>query len=145
MALTVALINASSGLTALWVLLAGAGYVLFICFPVRLAYRWIAKKSGSLDTGVPSATMITITVVLVFVSGFYTDIIGIHAIFVSFDNTIRIKVLTYTWTGWFPRGSYHTQRQWLRDRARGETRRSRVDSLPASGRFLPLNTPVGII
>lgn len=83
LALTVALINASSGLTALWVLLAGAGFVIFICFPLRWAYRWIAKKSGSLDAGSPSAMMMTITVLLVFISAFYTDIIGIHPIFVS--------------------------------------------------------------
>ena len=83
LALTVALINASSGLTALWVLLAGVAYVLFICFPMRLAYRWLAKKTGSLDAGMPSTMMMTITIVLVLISGFYTDIIGIHAIFVS--------------------------------------------------------------
>ncbi|TFK94283.1 hypothetical protein K466DRAFT_536505 [Polyporus arcularius HHB13444] len=84
LALSVALINASSGLTALWVLLAGIAYVLFICFPIKWAYRWLAKKSGSLDAGVPSAMMMTVTIVLVLISGFYTDIIGIHAIFGGF-------------------------------------------------------------
>lgn len=84
LALSVALINASSGLTALWVLLAGIAYVLFICFPIKWAYRWLAKKSGSLDAGVPSAMMMTVTIVLVLISGFYTDIIGIHAIFVRY-------------------------------------------------------------
>ncbi|KAI0375958.1 hypothetical protein BV20DRAFT_960038 [Pilatotrama ljubarskyi] len=84
LALAVALINASSGLTALWVLLTGMGFVLFMCMPVRWAYRWIAKKSGSLEAGNPSAMMMTITVVLVLISGFFTDIIGIHAIFGGF-------------------------------------------------------------
>ncbi|KAH9943171.1 cation/H+ exchanger [Epithele typhae] len=84
LALTVALINASSGLTALWVLLSGVAYVLFVCFPVNWGYRWVAKKSGSLDAGVPSAMMMTVTVVLVFISAFYTDIIGIHPIFGGF-------------------------------------------------------------
>ncbi|KAI0650432.1 Sodium/hydrogen exchanger family-domain-containing protein [Trametes meyenii] len=84
LALAVALINASSGLTALWVLLAGLAYVLFMCFPVRLAYRWLSKKTGSLEAGNPSAMMMTVTLVLVFISAFYTDIIGIHAIFGGF-------------------------------------------------------------
>ncbi|RPD80802.1 hypothetical protein L226DRAFT_453651 [Lentinus tigrinus ALCF2SS1-7] len=101
LALSVALINASSGLTALWVLLAGIAYVLFLCFPIRWAYRWLAKKSGSLDAGMPSAMMMTVTIVLVLISGFYTDIIGIHAIFGGFlagliiphDNGYAIAVV----------------------------------------------------
>ncbi|KAI0355306.1 hypothetical protein OH77DRAFT_316224 [Trametes cingulata] len=84
LALAVALINASSGLTALWVLLTGIGFVLFMCLPVRWAYRWLAKKSGALETGNPSAMMMTLTIVLVLISGFFTDIIGIHAIFGGF-------------------------------------------------------------
>ncbi|KAI0677244.1 Sodium/hydrogen exchanger family-domain-containing protein [Trametes maxima] len=84
LALAVALINASSGLTALWVLLAGLAYVLFMCFPVRWAYLWLSRKTGSLEAGNPSAMMMTITLVLVFISAFYTDIIGIHAIFGGF-------------------------------------------------------------
>ena len=103
LALTVALINASSGLTALWVLLAGVAYVLFICFPMRWAYRWLAKKTGSLDAGMPSTMMMTITIVLVLISGFYTDIIGIHAIFVSGltnpTEAVKLKVDAEPTTG----------------------------------------------
>ncbi|KAI0638492.1 Sodium/hydrogen exchanger family-domain-containing protein [Trametes polyzona] len=84
LALAVALINASSGLTALWVLLTGIGFVLFMCFPVRRGYGWLAKKTGSLEAGGPSAMMMTVTIVMVFISGFFTDIIGIHAIFGGF-------------------------------------------------------------
>ena len=81
LALSVALVNASSGLTALWVLLAGLGFVLFLLFPVRIAFRWLALKTGSLENGQPSAAMMTITFLLVLVSAFFTDIIGIHPIF----------------------------------------------------------------
>lgn len=81
LALSVALVNASSGLTALWVLLAGVGYVIFLLFPVKFAFRWLAHKTGSLENGQPSTTMMTITFLLVLVSAFFTDIIGIHAIF----------------------------------------------------------------
>lgn len=92
LALVVALINASTGLTALWVLLAGIGFAIFILFPARWGYHWLAKKSGCLDAGSPSAMMMTVTILTVLVSAFYTDIIGIHAIFVSATNRQRVYV-----------------------------------------------------
>ncbi|KAH8118650.1 Sodium/hydrogen exchanger family-domain-containing protein [Phellopilus nigrolimitatus] len=84
LALTVALVNASSGLTALWVLLTGVAYVLFLLFPVKWAFRWLARRTGSLEGGQPSTLMMTVTLLLVLVSAFFTDIIGIHAIFGGF-------------------------------------------------------------
>jgi Kef-type K+ transport system membrane component KefB len=84
LALTVALVNASSGLTALWVLLASAGYTLFLLFPGRWGYRWLAKRTGSLEQGTPSSLMMTITLFIVLISAFYTDIIGVHPIFGMF-------------------------------------------------------------
>ncbi|KAA1466519.1 cation/H+ exchanger [Dentipellis sp. KUC8613] len=84
LALTVALVNASTGLTALWVLLTGAGFALFLLFPVRWAYVWLAKRSGSFETGQPSALMVTLTLIIILVSAFFTDIIGIHPIFGGF-------------------------------------------------------------
>ncbi|KAM5534796.1 hypothetical protein V8D89_011512 [Ganoderma adspersum] len=90
LALVVALINASTGLTALWVLLAGIGFAIFILFPARWAYHWLAKKSGCIDAGSPSAMMMTVTILTVLVSAFYTDIIGIHAIFGAFLSGLII-------------------------------------------------------
>ena len=81
LALTVALVNSSSGLTALYILLASAGYTLFLLFPGRWAFRWFAKWTGSLEKGSPTAGMMTVTLISVFTSAFFTDIIGIHAIF----------------------------------------------------------------
>ena len=81
LALTVALVNASSGLTALWVLLASAGYTLLLLFPVRWGYHWMAKRTGSLERGTPSPLMMTITLFIVLISALYTDIIGVHPIF----------------------------------------------------------------
>lgn len=81
LALTVALVNASSGLTALWVLLASAGYIIFVLFPGRWAMRWLAKRTGSLEKGTPSLFMMTIILLVVYASAFFTDIIGVHAIF----------------------------------------------------------------
>ncbi|GBE79781.1 K(+)/H(+) antiporter 1 [Sparassis crispa] len=90
LALTVALVNAGSGLTALWVLLTAIGYILFLTIPVRLAFRWIARRTGSLETGQPTTLMMTLTLVIVFVSAFFTDIIGIHPIFGGFLSGLII-------------------------------------------------------
>jgi Kef-type K+ transport system membrane component KefB len=81
LALTVALANASSGLTALWILLTAVGYVLLLLIPGKWTYRWLAKKTGSLERGAPSTLMMAITILLVLFSAFFTDTIGVHAIF----------------------------------------------------------------
>ena len=81
LALTVALVNSSGGLTALYVLLVGIGYVIFMLWPVRLAFRFLLKKSGSLASGQPTTFVMTVTLLMVFISAFLTDIIGIHPIF----------------------------------------------------------------
>lgn len=81
LALTVALVNASNGLTALWVLLTGVGYVIFLLYPGRWTFLWLARRTGSLETGQPTAFMMTVTLLVVFISAFFTDVIGIHAIF----------------------------------------------------------------
>ena len=81
LALTVALVNASTGLIAFYVLLTGFGYTLFLLLPFKWAFRWLARRSGSLDKGEPSAFMMTVILILVLVSAFFTDIIGIHPIF----------------------------------------------------------------
>ncbi|KAK0447781.1 Sodium/hydrogen exchanger family-domain-containing protein [Armillaria borealis] len=77
LALTVALVNASSGLTALWVLLTSVGYV-------KWAYVWLCRRTGSLEQGSPTTLTMTVTLLIVFISAFFTDIIGVHAIFGGF-------------------------------------------------------------
>lgn len=81
LALVVALVNASTGLTALYVLLACVGFIILLLFPGRWAFVWIARRTGSLEQGSPTPTMMTITLLVVFGSAFFTDIIGVHAIF----------------------------------------------------------------
>ncbi|OBZ70115.1 K(+)/H(+) antiporter 1 [Grifola frondosa] len=101
LALAVALVNASSGLTALWVLLAAVAYILFLTIPVRLAFRWLARRTGCLQSGEPSAMIMTLIIIIVLVSAFYTDIIGIHPIFGGFlagliiphDNGFAIAIV----------------------------------------------------
>jgi Kef-type K+ transport system membrane component KefB len=84
LALTVALANASSGVNAVYVLLACVGYTIFLFLVVKRGYIWLAKRTGSLENGQPTNTMMTLTLLLVFVSAFFTDIIGVHAIFGAF-------------------------------------------------------------
>ncbi|KAG6861961.1 hypothetical protein C0995_009145 [Termitomyces sp. Mi166 len=84
LALTVALVNASTGLTALYVLLVCVGYVIFLLYPGRWAYVWLARRTGSLEQGSPTAGMMTVTLIVVFASAFFTDVIGVHAIFGGF-------------------------------------------------------------
>ncbi|KAI0062943.1 cation/H+ exchanger [Artomyces pyxidatus] len=84
LALTVALVNASTGLTALYVLLTGVGFVIFLLVPVRLAFVWLARRTGSLEKGEPTALMMTVTFLIVLISAMFTDIIGIHPIFGGF-------------------------------------------------------------
>ncbi|EPQ54638.1 hypothetical protein GLOTRDRAFT_77272 [Gloeophyllum trabeum ATCC 11539] len=83
LALSVALVNAGSGLTALWILLTCVGWTLFLLFPVKRLLLWLARRTGSIENG-PSMFFMTITVLLLFGSAFFTDIIGVHAIFGAF-------------------------------------------------------------
>ncbi|KAJ7246597.1 potassium:hydrogen antiporter [Mycena haematopus] len=84
LALTVALVNASTGLTALYVLLASAGYVVFLLYPVRWGYMWLVRHTGSLEQGSPTPLTMTLTLILIMASAFFTDIIGVHPIFGGF-------------------------------------------------------------
>ncbi|PWN47475.1 hypothetical protein IE53DRAFT_248687 [Violaceomyces palustris] len=83
LALTVALVNASSGLTALWVLMCTVGWALVLFFLIKPAFIWLARRSGSFNNG-PNQLMMTLTLLLVLVSAWITDIIGVHPIFGSF-------------------------------------------------------------
>ena len=80
LALSVALVNAGSGLTALYILLTCVGWTLVLLFPVKVGLKWLARQTGSIENG-PTMFFMTMTILLVFGSAFFTDIIGVHAIF----------------------------------------------------------------
>ena len=80
LALCVALVNAGSGLTALWILLACVGWTLFLLLPVKRVVLWVAVQTGSINNG-PSKSFMTFVILLMFGSAFFTDVIGVHAIF----------------------------------------------------------------
>ncbi|KAF3482389.1 K(+)/H(+) antiporter 1 [Arthroderma uncinatum] len=83
LALCVALVNASTGLTALWVLLTCVGFALVLIFVIRPVFLWYLRRTGSLHDG-PDQSVVTLTLLLVLSAAFFTQIIGVHAIFGGF-------------------------------------------------------------
>lgn len=83
LALCVALVNAGSGITALYVLLTCVAYVLFLVFAVRPAFLWILQRTGSIRDG-PTQSVVGLTILMVLASAFFTGIIGVHPIFGAF-------------------------------------------------------------
>jgi Kef-type K+ transport system membrane component KefB len=83
LALCVALVNAGSGLAALWVLLTCAAYMLFLIYLVRPAFIYILRRSRALQDG-PSQGIISLTLLIALGSAFFTGIIGVHPIFGAF-------------------------------------------------------------
>ncbi|CAH7683695.1 Sodium/hydrogen exchanger family-domain-containing protein [Phakopsora pachyrhizi] len=83
LALSVTLVNSGSGLTALYVMLVVLGWVLFLAFVVRPIFLIIARKSGSFESG-PTPGITCLVLILTFFSAWFTQIIGVHAIFGGF-------------------------------------------------------------
>ncbi|KAG2182863.1 hypothetical protein INT44_005844 [Umbelopsis vinacea] len=83
LALVVALLNASGGLTALWVFLCAIAFSLLLIFVVGPLYHRLCLHTGSYDNG-PTPLVMTVTLLMVLISAFVTDIIGIHPIFGGF-------------------------------------------------------------
>jgi len=84
LALVVALINASNGLVALYVFLLAIGWTLILVFVVGPLFRKLCIANGSLENGQATTLTMSILLVLVLVSAFVTDMIGIHAVFGGF-------------------------------------------------------------
>ena len=80
LALSVALVNAGSGLVALWILLVCIAFTIFLLIPVKLVMRWLARKTGSIENG-PTMFYMTVVIILVWACAFFTDSIGVNAIF----------------------------------------------------------------
>ncbi|EPQ50839.1 Sodium/hydrogen exchanger [Gloeophyllum trabeum ATCC 11539] len=90
LALAVTLVNSTTGLAALWILLICIGYTLFLIYPVRWLFRWIGQATGELGTGEPSSIMMACAIMMLLVSAFFTDITGLHAIFGAFISGLII-------------------------------------------------------
>ncbi|XP_038883334.1 cation/H(+) antiporter 20 isoform X1 [Benincasa hispida] len=72
-----------SPLVSVWVLLSGAGFVVFMMVVTRPGMKWVARRCSYEHDAVDEA-YICLTLVGVLVSGFVTDLIGIHSIFGGF-------------------------------------------------------------
>ncbi|KAL0714340.1 hypothetical protein Bca4012_021319 [Brassica carinata] len=88
LALAVALAGDGGGgekspLVSLWVLLSGVGFVVFMMVVIRPGMKRVAKR-GSPENGVVRESYVCLTLAGVMVSGFVTDLIGIHSIFGAF-------------------------------------------------------------
>ncbi|KZT65834.1 hypothetical protein DAEQUDRAFT_814014 [Daedalea quercina L-15889] len=83
LALSVALVNSGSGLTCLWILLVTIAWALVLFFVLRPIIYWLARRTGSIENG-PTISFMTITILLMFGSAFFTDIIGVQSIFGAF-------------------------------------------------------------
>lgn len=83
LALTLALTTAGSGVNAVYILLCAVGWSIILLWPIRKAYYWLVRRSGSLENG-PTPMIMTITLLIVFASAFVTSIIGVHPIFGGF-------------------------------------------------------------
>ncbi|KAK4634457.1 K(+)/H(+) antiporter 1 [Fulvia fulva] len=83
LALCVALVNAGSGLTALWVVLVTVGYAAFLFMAVKPVFHWYLRRNRALSDG-PSQSVIVVTLLIALGSSFFTGVIGVHAIFGAF-------------------------------------------------------------
>ena len=83
LALCVAIVNAGSGITALYVLLTCVAYVLFLVYVIRPAFLRLLRWTSSIQNG-PTQSIVALTVLMVFASAFFTGIIGVHPIFGAF-------------------------------------------------------------
>lgn len=72
-----------SPLVSIWVLLSGLGFVIFMMIVIRPAMQWVSRRSSGGNNVVDEA-YICLTLAGVLVSGFATDLIGIHSIFGAF-------------------------------------------------------------
>jgi Kef-type K+ transport system membrane component KefB len=106
LALAVALVNATSGLTALWILLVCVAFAAFLLWPVKIALLRFARYTGSTENG-PTMFFMTVTMIILWACAFFTDIVGVNAIFGKRIISFRFpwQVLTHGPRG-VP-GGYH--------------------------------------
>ena len=84
LALAIALVNSSTGLVVLYVILTSIGWTLLLWFVGRPVLKYLSRKTRSGGEGGPSQTMTAFTLFLVLTSAWLTDRIGVHAIFGAF-------------------------------------------------------------
>ncbi|KAK4056201.1 K(+)/H(+) antiporter [Microbotryomycetes sp. JL221] len=85
LSLSIALSAASSeGQVAAYIFLTAIGFTLVLFFVIRPAYKWLGRKTDSFDGTGPSPAYMTACLLLVLVTAFAFECIGISAIFGGF-------------------------------------------------------------
>ncbi|GAA6003483.1 hypothetical protein JCM10207_000352 [Rhodosporidiobolus poonsookiae] len=84
LALSIALANAGKGVVVVYILLTLVAWMLFLTFACRPALVFLARKTGSYGPSGPTQNFVCVVLVLVLVSGFFCEVIGISAIFGGF-------------------------------------------------------------
>lgn len=83
LALSIALVNATSSITILYIILTAIAWILALWFLIRPLLVLLCKKTGAFQRG-PSEFVVCVVLLLVFASAWITDRIGVHAIFGGF-------------------------------------------------------------
>ncbi|KAJ1969507.1 K(+)/H(+) antiporter [Dispira parvispora] len=83
LALVVAIVNAKSGLIILWVFLCIGGYAIFLFTIGRRLLRRFFVYTNSFENG-PSQKVMVVIFILILASAWFTEVIGVHAIFGGF-------------------------------------------------------------
>ncbi|XP_031275954.1 cation/H(+) antiporter 20-like [Pistacia vera] len=78
-----------SSLVSIWVLISGVAFVAFMFIAVRPIMNWVARQC-SCEHDVVDEVYVCLTLAGVMLSGFLTDLIGIHAIFGAFVFVLTI-------------------------------------------------------
>lgn len=85
LALSIILSNSESNpVNTVYILLCTFGWFLVYFYPVRYILKWALIKSHELDRSKPSPFATMCILFLMFISAYFTDIIGVHAIFGAF-------------------------------------------------------------
>lgn len=101
LALVVALLNSSGGLEALYVFLTAVAFSMFLIFIIAPLYRRLCIYTNSFERG-PSPLLMFVTLLIVLLSAFVTDIIGKEiAVFVywQYSNNITIDRAIFFFIG----------------------------------------------
>lgn len=101
LALSVILSNSqSSPVNTVYILLCTVGWFFMFVYPVKHILRWLLIRFNELERSKPSPVATMFILVLMFISAYFTDIIGVHPIFGAFiaglvvprDNNYVVKL-----------------------------------------------------
>ncbi|QLG74780.1 hypothetical protein HG535_0H01060 [Zygotorulaspora mrakii] len=85
LALSVILSSASSNpINTVYILLCTMGWFLLYSYPLKYVLRWILIRTHELDRTQPSPMATMFILFIMFISAYFTDIIGVHPIFGAF-------------------------------------------------------------